>query len=67
MSSNVKNVEMLISYLIKKVEEIDRKVDKIIKFLNELELINNNITYFTTMIMSEQAKKALEELKKWKI
>ena len=62
--SSVNEIKITLDYLIKKVEEIDQKVNKIIKFLNELELIHDNLTYLISITLSERARKAYEELKK---
>lgn len=64
LEKDVEDVKTLINYLVKKIEEIDKKVDKIIKFLNEFCTVSDCLTYLTSIILSERAKKALEELKK---
>jgi len=64
MSGEVNELKKLINELAMELKEINNKIDKVLNYIDDLELFNRNLRYLISILLNEQVRKAREELRK---
>ena len=62
--SDVNELKKLIDKLVEEVQDINKKISKIISFIDDFEIFSENLLYLMTILLDERVKKFREELRK---